>query len=94
MLFRSENFVENVGCSSDVRGVQSFVDTCCEFGAEYQVAVADLYNSYKDFTTDNGMGQVSVKMFSNFLAKNYEVIRNRTSKSRFFKGIRLVTDDR
>ena len=87
----AENFVENVGCSSDVRGVQSFVDTCCEFGAEYQVAVADLYNSYKDFTTDNGMGQVSVKMFSNFLAKNYEVIRNRTSKSRFFKGIRHLS---
>lgn len=90
----AESFVENVGCSSDVRSVQNFVDVCCEFGAEYQETVTDLYDSYKNFTTDNELGQVSAKMFSGFLIKNYEVIRGRTSKSRFFKGIRLVTHDR
>ena len=90
----AENFVENVGCSGDVRSVQDFVDACCELGTEYQVTVTDLHDSYKDFTTDNEMGQVSAKRFSGFLVENYEVVRGRTSKSRFFKGIRLVTDDK
>ena len=90
----TENFVENIGCLGDVRSVQDFVDACCEFGMEYQVAVTDLYESYKDFTADNEKSQVSVKKFSGFLVENCEVIRGRTSKSRFFKGIRLMTDDR
>lgn len=90
----AEDFVENIGCSCDIRSVQDFVDACCEFGTEYQVTVTDLYDSYKDFTTDNEMDQVSTKRFSGFLVENYEVIRGRTSKSRFFKGIRLMTDDR
>ena len=90
----AENFVENVGCSSDVRSVRDFVDACCEFGTQHQVTVTDLYDSYQDFTTDNERGQVSVKRFSCFLVENYEVIRGRTSNDRFFKGIRLMTDDR
>ena len=90
----AEKFVENVGCSSDVRGVRNFVDACCEFGEQYQATVIELYNAYKNFTTDNELGQVSAKMFSSFLVSNYEVISGRTSKNRFFKGIRLVTHDR
>ncbi len=89
----AENFVENVGCSGDVRSVQSFVDACCELGAGYQVTVADLYDAYKDFTTDNEMGQVSTKRFSVFLVENYGVTHGRTSKNRLLKGIRLILDD-
>ena len=90
----AENFVENVGCSDDVRSVQDFVEACCEFGAQYQVTVTDLYDFYKNFIRENEMSQVSSKKFSGFLVENYEVIRGRTNKNRFFKGIRLVTDDR
>ena len=90
----AENFVENIGRSGDVMGVQDFVDACCEFGEGCQVTVTDLYDSYKDFATDNERDQVSAKRFSGFLVKNYEVTRGRTSKNRFFKGIRLMTDDR
>lgn len=62
----AENFVENVGCSSDVRSVRDFVDACCEFGTQHQVTVTDLYDSYKDFTTDKERGQVSKKDFRVF----------------------------
>lgn len=88
------DFIENVSRHADLGTVKKFVQVCCGFGEGYKETVADLYNAYKQFVSDNEEEEVSIKKFSCFLIDNYEVKRGRNNKERFFTGIKLMTDDR
>lgn len=90
----AENFVENASQKADTKSVQDFVTVSCEFHDEFKETMTDLYEAYKQFTFDNGQEPVSSKAFSRFLVDSYEVCRVRTSKHRFFQGIKLVSGDR
>lgn len=90
----AENFVENTKRQADVRSVYDFVTVCCECKEDAMETVTDLYEAYQQFALDNGKDEVSKKIFSCFLAENYEVHRYRTGAKRFFKGIRIMTSDK
>lgn len=86
----SEKFIESMNQRADIKSVDEFVRICCQFGENYKETVTDFYKAYTYFAQDNDWKEVSVKSFSYHLVNVYGVFRKRTSRSRFFQGIKLV----
>ncbi len=85
----AEKCVENVQGTADVSSIREFLKTCCEYGQEYRETVAALFLEYERFTDEKGWEPVRKKEFSRFLINKCRLIRERTKKERFIRGIRL-----
>jgi hypothetical protein len=89
-----EDFVENINRQADVKSIEEFVTIYCRCDEEDTEKVSDLYAAYRQFTSDCEKEAVSNKRFTEFLVDNFDVVTKRTKTYRYYKGIKMVTDDR
>lgn len=80
------NAIDNYRCESD--SVQSFIDDVCGLHRDFKETSQDLYNSYHQWCSDEGITPLILNNFGKELKKK-GFIDGRNSKGKFWNGLKL-----
>lgn len=89
-----EKYIICSGETEKDEGIRDFFGKYCKSEKGNLETIADIYIAYESFAEDSGYEVASKKYFSQFFRKSLRIETARTSRERYFKGIKLSTDDR
>lgn len=70
-----------------------FVEECCELDPLFTCSRIEIYECYKEFCKEAGLGAISQIRFNKELESNFKVFRTRNQRLRLWGGIRILADD-